>query len=591
MHSLTLLTSLIAALATTQVREPIQASQPGAIAPSVGHRASADSARAVRAARRAQEHFESLRRANLPFRPGSPRGPCDLQIGRFCYWHEDGSSRPQVSEPERITRGRDRLLVTLADAGRLVKGDEWLVGQRVRYLLEAGRTADAIAAATECSSTPWWCGALAGLALHVARDYASADSAFDSAIARMSPGQRCRWTDISLFVEGSAAKRYRRLPCSERAPFERRFWWLSQPLYSLDGNDIRTEFFARRTMSRLEQHARSAYNLSWGPDVDELLMRFGWPTWWTRDASSAMASSPPAIVGHEPTPSFFFHPSERLLEESPAHAQPEDWDPTRRLPVARYAPAYAASFSDLRTQVSVFRRGDSALVVAMYEPPRDSLFDDGLTEAALALGFDEATPMTIVRQRVEHRAPEPMMARAAWRPMLASIEVTAPERRGIARARFGIHVHDPRRPGADRLTLSDILVFRVVDSAAGSLEAVARHALGAARIATGGRVGIYWELYGVRPSGEALTITLTVERVGVGWGRRAAQALRLAAKVTPLRVRWQEVPKRDSGIASRAITVDLSTLPAGRYRMQLMVTADDGSTAVTERAIELFNSR
>ncbi|MDQ3950603.1 MAG: hypothetical protein M3282_09665, partial [Gemmatimonadota bacterium] len=559
MQSPAILTSLIAALASAQVREPVQASSTAnAISRPVGSRVTADSVRTVRAARRAQERFESLRRANLPFGPGAPRGPCDLQIGRFCYWHEDGASRAEIAEPERITRARERFLTTLADAARLVRGDEWIVGQRVRYLLEARRTADAIAAATDCWSTAWWCDALAGLALHLARDYARADSAFTSALAGMSSEQRCRWTDISLFVDGNAAKRYRRLPCSERVAFERRFWWLSQPLYSLPGNDVRTEFFARRTMSRLEQQARSAYNLSWGSDVDELLMRFGWPTWWTRDhPSSALGSAAPGIVGHELTPSFFFHPTDRLLEASPADAQPDDWKPTTRLPPARYAPAYAASFSDLQTQVSVFRRGDSAVVVAAYEPPRDSLFDDGISEAALALGSDETTPMTVVRQRIEHRPVEPLVARTAWAPMLVSVELTA-ARGGIARARFGIRPDDGRRTGPGRLALSDVLVYRAVDSAAASLEDVARYGLGAARIATGGRVGIYWELYGVRPGGEPLSVTLTVERARVGWRTRAAEALRLAAKATPLRVRWQEVPKRDSGIASRAITIDLS---------------------------------
>jgi hypothetical protein len=593
-QSAAILTSLIAVLASAQFPEPVRVSSNGdAISRPVGASRAADSVRTVRAARRAQEQFESLRRANLPFRSGAPPSPCDLQIGRFCYWHDDGASPPEVPEPERITRARERFLGTLAEAARVLRGDEWIVGQHVRYLLEAGRTADAIAAATACWSTPWWCDALAGLALHQALEYARADSAFTSALAEMTPEQRCRWTDISLVIDGDAAKRYRRLPCSERSGFERRFWWLSQPLYSRPGNDVRTEFFARRTMSRLEQQARSAYNLSWGSDVDELLMRFGWPTWWTRDhPSSLIGNAPPSIVGHERTPSFFFHPTDRLLGASPANAQADDWKPTTRLPAARYAPAYASSFSELQTQISVFRRGDSAIVVATYEPPRDSLFGDGVSEAALALGPDETTSMTIVRQRVEHRRAEPLVARAAWGPMLASVELTAAKRRGVARARFGVRPDDGRRSGAaGRLVLSDILVYGAVDSVAAALEDVARHALGAARIATGGRVGIYWELYGVRPAGEPLSVTLTVERVGLGWGTRAAVRLRLAAKATPLRVRWQEVPKRDSGIASRAITVDLSALPAGRYRMQLMVTADDGSTAVSERFVELFKPR
>ena len=174
-----------------------------------------------------------------------------------------------------------------------------------------------------CASTPW-CMALAGLASHSAGAYDAADSAYDAALAAMPVDQRCKWTDISMLVDGEPGKRYRRLACAERRDFERKFWWLSQPLYAVSGNDLRTAFFARRTMSRLEQQARSAYNLSWGSDVEELLMRFGWPTWWTRDNPSSIASpGPPAIVGHEPSPSFFFHPSSRLLERSPVDTIPK----------------------------------------------------------------------------------------------------------------------------------------------------------------------------------------------------------------------------------------------------------------------------
>ena len=594
MHNAAILTSLIAAVATGQVPQPVQVSSTSHAPPrAASGRLAADSVRTVRAARRAQEQFESVRRANLPFGSGAPRGACDLQIGRFCYWHDDGASPPEGPEPERITRARERFLASLADAARLIRGDEWIAGQHVRYLLEAGRKADAIAAAAACSSAAWWCDALAGLALHQAGDYARADSAFASALAEMSPEQRCRWTDVSLFVEGRAGKRYRALPCSERAAFERRFWWLSQPLYSRTGNDARTEFFARRTMSRLEQQARSAYNMSWGADVDELLMRFGWPTSWTRDHPSTLtANTPPSIVGHERTPSFLFHPTTRLLEASTADAQLDDWQPTAMRPPARYAPPYAASFSDLRTQVSVFRRGDSALVVAAYDSPRDSLFDGGTTQAALALASDETAPITVVRRDVAGAPAEPLIAQAPWRPMLASVELTAAKRRGVARARFGLRPDDDgRRTSARRLVLSDILLYRAVDSAAASLEDVAQHALGATRIAVGGRVGIYWELYGVRPAGEPLSITLAVERVRIGWTTRAAERLRMATKATPLRVRWQEVPKRDSGIAARAITIDVSALPAGSYRMQLVVAAEDGSTAARERFVELFNPR
>lgn len=322
-------------------------------------------------------------------------------------------------------------------------------------------------------------------------------------------------------------------------------------------------------------------------------MRFGWPTWWSRDHPSGIGSSPtPVIVGHGASPSFFFHPSDRLLTSQPADARAEDWDLRSKRPIARYAPAYAGGLSDLRTQVALFRRGDSTLVVTTYEYPTDSLFDGGPTEATLALGRDESSPMTVVTQSRTGRKPAALVAKAGFEAMLVSVELAAPRKRGIARARFGVRAGDTRSSAATgRLSLSNVLLYNPDAAAGTSLDDVAPHALGAPRAAAGSRVGVYWEIYGVRPAGEPLAVTLTVERVAVSWRTKAAERLGLASKVTPLRVRWHEVPKRDAGFASRAITVDLSTLPAGRYRMHLTVVAEDGATATSERLVELVASR
>jgi len=233
------------------------------------------------------------------------------------------------------------------------------------------------------------------------------------------------------------------------------------------------------------------------------------------------------------------------------------------------------------------------LIVAKYEQPRDSLFrDDAAIEATLVVARDESSPMVVVRQSRTDAATTPLVATAARGPLLVSIELTAPRTRGVARARFGAWpTNDRARTIGGRLALSDLLLYEPGGSADGSLDDAAGRALGALRTTAGGRVGVYWETYGVRPAGEPLAVTLTVERVGVAWHTRAAERLGLASKVTPLRVRWQEVPKRDAGFASRAITVDLSSLPAGRYRMLTTVAAEDGSTASSERLLVLVPTR
>ncbi len=239
-----------------------------------------DSQAIVRHARHAQAEFEQTRRWYLPHEYAS--GRCDERIGRFCYWHGDGSDEHPPPEPKPIGLARSRLVGVLDSAARLLPGDGWIAGQLVRYLVEDGRAQDALAAARACRATSWWCAALAGFALHAARDFAAADSAYRVALDSMAADERCRWTDVSVLLDGELARRYRSLGCADREVLAARLWWLAQPLLSVAGNDRRTEHFARITMTRLMRDARTAYGIAWSWDLDELTLRYAWPAWWAR---------------------------------------------------------------------------------------------------------------------------------------------------------------------------------------------------------------------------------------------------------------------------------------------------------------------
>ena len=88
----------------------------------------------VRHARHAQAEFEQTRRWYLPHEYAS--GRCDERIGRFCYWHGDGSDEHPPPEPRPIGLARSRLVGVLDSAARLLPADGWIVGQLVRYLAE-----------------------------------------------------------------------------------------------------------------------------------------------------------------------------------------------------------------------------------------------------------------------------------------------------------------------------------------------------------------------------------------------------------------------------------------------------------------------
>jgi hypothetical protein len=535
-------------------------------------RSARDSQTILRAARRAQGEFELTRRWHLPSAPPVER--CDERVGRFCYWHgDDPAERP--AEPERIRRARDALLATLDSLATLLPGDGWVAGQRVRYLVEGGRTRDAVLAAEACRAALWWCWALGGLARHAAAEFPAADSVFDAALGLMPPDERCRWSDLSPLVEGDLAKRYRALACEERAGLEARLWWLARPLWSQPGNDRRSAHFARLTMVHLMRDARTAYGLAWGRDLADITVRYGWPLWWTQVPPRATGTvADAAVTGHEATPGFHFLPPTRAALD-PAAAREEDFTLRAARPRERYAPSYAKAFTAPAHQSAVFRRGDTALVVAAYDLTADTPFARAPLAAALVLARDERTRPVVARR--DHAPPRGvLLAAGAWAPLLLSLEVTTPERHHVARARYGWRPPAPER----RVSSSDLLLFAADDSLPTTLEQVAPHALGSRAVPSDRQLGLYWELYGLGSGGSGRGVVTTavsvlpLKRGFLGLGRRKR-----------VRLEWQDHPERVDGIGARTLRLDLSGLAPGRYRVVLSVKPEDEPPVTASREI------
>src|SRR5207249_2934211 len=77
-------------------------------------------------------------------------------------------------EPPQIRQARTRLLAALDVAGASLPGDEWIVGQRVRYLLEDSQPRLAARAVEQCRAVRSWCEALGGLVQHASGEFAAA---------------------------------------------------------------------------------------------------------------------------------------------------------------------------------------------------------------------------------------------------------------------------------------------------------------------------------------------------------------------------------------------------------------------------------
>lgn len=549
-----------------------------------GRAVAVDSVAAHRAARRAQTNFESRRRQLLPVTFGGSGGRCDVRIGRFCYWHDDGEvTLPE--EPLAIARSRDELVARLDSAGGKIPGDGWIAGQRVRYLVESARLDEATEVARGCEGEAWWCAALLGFARHAADDAAGADSAFAAALAVMPDARRCEWEDVGSLLHGRAASRYRDLSCVDRRQFGHAFWWLAQPLWSLGGNDRRSEHYSRHVMSVLERESRSPYGLSWGEDTHDLVVRYGWPTRWSRNGSSRVDLSSVHVIGHEPSPAFDFIPDDTALLV-PATASVDAWEFRRLQPDSRYAPRYARAFVAMDIHVARFTRGDSMLLVAVGEVPGDTVLQRDSLESAFVVANSPGDPWTIVRTTSRSRR-TPVWLTTRAESALVSLEVRDSARREVGRARLAIHAPSPDSSGS---WLSDLLLFEDPTPDDVAIDQFTPRLTTATAIPPGSRVGVYWELSRGTLAADSVTYTLTVTPKGPGLLRRLASRVGLAATASPVHMRFTE-PLSAGGRTSRSLTVDLSTLPAGEYDLRVGAESDARSLGASSRAIRIGRRR
>jgi hypothetical protein len=107
------------------------------------------------------------------------------------------------------------------------------------------------------------------------------------------------------------------------------------------------------------------------------------------------------------------------------------------------------------------------------------------------------------------------------------------------------------------------------------------------RVARRSPVGVYWEMYGVDPTGETLAYRLTVTRERAPWYRRAAEKLGVVERRAPVRMEWDEPSARPGAARERALAVDFSTLPEGRYRIELTLEVDSLTVASASRVVDV----
>jgi hypothetical protein len=552
----------------------------------------------VRSAVRAQLDFERFRFDHLPLPLSEFR--CDEQVGKACYWYNE-RALPLPPEPAVVRPRREQFIALLDTVAIRSPGDRWAAEQRVRYLVESGRADSALSAARQCRVDGWACAVLAGYSLHALGRYAAADSAYALALRRMSPTDRCDWRSVVLLIDDDAHQQYDRLPCGDprRDAFEDRTWFFARTLYSFDGNDSRTEHYARKTM---EMMLRDAPDMQMDMDVRqplrfptdaeghlELMLRFGWPRAWGFSRTPRLGGRGQVVQGffphYEPAPAYRYVPPGSVLND-PALSDSSNWRLQLSPVIARYAPPYAMSLTPLEHQKAMFRRGDTALVVMAYDARVTKPLAGGKLTAALVVTPSEK-PTDY--GKIVHDAPETgvLMARAPWGPLLMSAEVYAPDKNAVARARYGMS--PPTAVGA-RVTLSDQLFFKPYGTLPTSVEEVAPHALPTERLMANEKLGVYWESYGTDPAGEKMKVSLTVvkEVAEAGLFQRLTKSLKLVHEATPVVVSVEDLSALGKTVTARALALDISTLKKGSYIVQLEIEVAGQYVIRAEHRIEVI---
>jgi hypothetical protein len=541
-------------------------------------RARADSAEISHHARDLQASFERRRRQMLPKFYAGAADHC-LIVGRFCEWHPNIDDSVVPAEGKNIVRARAELLRNLAKASADVPGDDWIMGQRIRYLTE-GHDTSAVSVARSCRATRWWCDALLGLTLHVAGNYVAADSAYAAALAEMPPETRCHWLNLAPLLDDDIRGSYKKMTCEQREVADARIWWVADPLFMTPGNERRTEHFSRVLHTALQKDAANTYGSSWGGDLAELILRFGWAEKWTQEPpQSLLSDSRAAISGHEREPGYHFFLTQQP-PDSLALIVDSVFDIYQFPPREMYSPVYTKAFVRLDAQVARFRRGDSTKVVAAYDVSADTIFGQRKFAAALIASGGEALAPSMT-EVAESPVKNVLTVSTPWKDQLIGVELLANDSSGAARWRSGF-AEIPLDSG--KISVSDLLFVDGAPSLPGDLNEAIPHVHGGTTFRHDEKIGLFWELYGKTPADSALPISLTITPVDVSLLRRAFHALRIASKPTPLSIRWQE--NGSSGVLSaRSVLLDLSLMPAGKYAVKLEVGNYPGAS--TSRIIEV----
>jgi hypothetical protein len=492
---------------------------------------------------------------------------------------------------------RQVLIAALDSAAQRLPRDDFIAGQRIRFLVDQRDVPQALRVARECAASPWWCAALTGYVRAAANDVVGAEAAFASALSSMPRERRCEWTDHRAVLDDASRDKYADVSCAARDELNTRLWWMADPLLIEPGNARRVEQYVRIVQVDLRSAMPRDERYSWNDEIGNdarraMISRYGWPAYasWGGPTQDSGHTGYLRVNTSPPNPPYTTYeytgarshviPVWRAIAD-PFRALPEDWnlmppDPRETPPPPRQVatgpilfgpgptkpaapkfwwPAEHFQPANPLTQLphgqrALLRRKDGALLAVATDLSALRLgMANGDTVPAVTLvtstGPDDirriATATGIVGTPFEIHGLIGAAEGVAGIEYLA-VEPSVPV---AGRLRFGIAPLAPLAaltPG--QFASSDPVLLRTLAGGA-TLPSEPDRALRLMAtshvVSASGQIGVYWETYGFKPT-DSVEVAVWIERyTSQGIARAFGIALGVARDLnTPVSVSWKE---------------------------------------------------
>ena len=487
---------------------------------------------------------------------------CRADKGEDCY--NGGDHEDQLCESSQCRQPGDaeKFLDRLAVAADSAPDDPLTFAQAVYAYARLGHLEKAAEMAGECNFARWWCDLLTGMVHDRAGRVREAQASFNSALPAADPALTSRLTAVAELLDEGDRAGYGELRGRERSDFERRFWWLTNPMWSIPGNDRWTRHIRRRFELILHEQLLETTGNEHPYSHEVAVVRRGHEDSWSKIGLPARRWTSIRKATYR------FSPVSGITGE----IGEVRYKLTARREDERYTPDNYGPVHEVPTQFARFLDRDSMAVVVAARPDRVPL---GRARTVFLVSDKPGSYPVGLEPRVT--GPRPVIeAAVAAVPVVASLEfvdvagAAGRSRVGLAPlASHGLEVSDPLLLIPDSLSLPQ------------NRDEAVRAMMGTTTLDTGAELAIYWEVYGV-VRGQPLEVSISIQGAQAGFFTRVLRALRIRGDGQGPVVSWSE--PASAPMHPMAIGLDIGGLENGDYVLNIGIALLDGWTATGTRS-------